>query len=310
MPKELESKKTLLVIGGTGFFGKSILDLFQRSGLDEYNINKVIVVARRVDAFKMKYPELCIQNVEFVTADISKCTKIPEADFVIHAASSTDARDYIYDSNAQRSNIEASIVNYAKLAHKYHKNAMIVYCSSGAVYGQQPENVEFIDEDFPFQDVSKLVAHKRDYALGKRLAENEVMRLGADGLNVSIARCFAFYGNYLPRDQHFAYGNFLGAAERGETIEVKANYQVFRSYMHADDLVKALIRIALDARPSCPIYNVGSDVAIEIRELARLIAKNKNVDYHFKDPAPGLIDRYVPNTNKLKSIDNNSIINL
>lgn len=297
--------KSLLVIGGTGFFGKSILDYFNRHGLDKYNINKVIVMARRVDVFKMKYPELCIQNVEFVSADISKCTELPVADLVIHAASSTDARDYINDSNAQRSNIEASTVNYAKLAHIYHKNAKIVYCSSGAVYGQQPENVELIDEDFPFQDVSKLVAHKRDYALGKRLAENEIIRLGADGLNVSIARCFAFYGKYLPRDQHFAYGNFLGAAERGETIEVKANHQVIRSYMHADDLVNALIRIALIAKPDCTIFNVGSHEAIEIRELAKKIASQFNLPLKTTPVIDDKIDRYVPNVSKLDSLKKN-----
>lgn len=38
--------KTLLVIGGTGYFGKSILDSFARGQLAPYGIGRVIAMAR------------------------------------------------------------------------------------------------------------------------------------------------------------------------------------------------------------------------------------------------------------------------
>ena len=39
----MEKKQSLLIIGGTGFFGKSILDSFKRGLLKEFNINKILV---------------------------------------------------------------------------------------------------------------------------------------------------------------------------------------------------------------------------------------------------------------------------
>lgn len=292
----------LLIIGGTGFFGKSFLDSFQRDLLDSYGIDRIIVGARNIDSFQNDFPELIDHRVTFIKMDISTVQELSDADIVIHAAASTDARDYLKNPNGEKRNIEQSTTNYCQLAQLNHKNAKIVYCSSGAVYGQQPENIEKIAEDFPFQDESQLAEHKRDYALGKRNAENEIIKLGSLGLNVSIARCFAFHGKYLPRDQHFAYGNFMGAAERGEAIEVKAYHRVVRSYMHADDLVDSLIKIALHSSPQCPVFNVGSDKAIEIRDLANQIGQQYNVPVNITSVTSDKIDRYVPNTDKLKSI--------
>jgi nucleoside-diphosphate-sugar epimerase len=292
----------LLIIGGTGFFGKSILDLFRRHSLDTYGIEEINILARRTEEFARNYPELINEKIKLISADISACSALPVADIVIHAASSNDARDYLADASKQRNNIEESTANYCRLAKIYHKQAKIVYCSSGAVYGQQPTDVEFISEEFAFQDVSKMVDYKRDYALGKRASEVAIQNSGLEGLSVSIARCFAFYGKYLPKDQHFAYGNFVSAAEQGKTIEVQAKHRVIRSYMHADDMVRALISIALDAKPECPIYNVGSNEAIELRDLAKKIASEYNVGVNISDIENDSVDRYVPNVDRLSHL--------
>ena len=73
--------------------------------------------------------------------------------------------------------------------------------------------------------------------------------------------------------------------------------------MHADDLVESLIKIALNSNPSCPIYNVGSDIPISIFDLAEKIAIEFNVKVIANESIDlNRIDRYVPNTDKLKSI--------
>jgi len=303
---------SLLIIGGTGFFGKSILDLFIRGGLQNYGVKKIIIVARHIDKFKLNYPGLINDYVQLISLDISTCNSLPDADLVIHAAASSNARDYIIDSNSQKSNIEVSTINYCELAEKYHRNAKIVYCSSGAVYGQQPKNVDSMAEDFPFQDVSGLVDYKRDYAIGKRISENAIRNLGLVGLDVSIARCFAFYGKYLPRDQHFALGNFIGAAEQGNNIEVHSKHRVIRSYMHADEMVHSLIQIALEANPKCPIFNVGSGDPIEIRDLANKIANEYGVGVKINKIDNDNVDRYIPNISRLDKLNlqNNKKFNI
>ena len=309
MQKELEKNKIILVIGGTGFFGKSILDSFQKGLLQKFKISEVILMARNTSKFINDFPELIGNNVHLIKGDISVSENIPYADIVIHAASSTNKSDYIKNSANQKTNIEKATENYCALATRFHKSAKIVYCSSGAVYGQQPFNLEKIAENQLFQDVESLPIEKRDYATGKRNAENGIIELGKEGLSVSIARCFAFFGKYLPKDQHFAYGNFIGQAERGEDIIVTAKNPVYRSYMSADDLVDSLIMIALNSNQSCPIYNVGSDEAILIHDLAKKIAEDYGVKYKIsKDLDWNLIDRYVPDCEKLKKLKTKSNI--
>ena len=201
-------------------------------------------------------------------------------------------------------NFENAIKNYSFLAPLFHSKSKILYCSSGAVYGKQPLDLEKIDEDFKFKDdLSDLSQGKRAYCLNKRYAESEILNLGKSGLSVSIARCFAFSGKYLPKDQHYAYGNFIGQAERGETVIVKTNGIVYRSYMEADDLVISLFKILSISSPICPIYNIGSENEISLYDLAKIIANKYNVSYKFENYNDQIIiDRYVPSISKLKSL--------
>lgn len=293
----------LLIIGGTGFFGKSILHFFLGNKSKKHKIDSICVLSRNTDKFLRMYPEFKNEKIQYIKGDITTIDFLPEADIVIHAATSTSQKDYKINPKREKRNIEFGVSNYIKLAKQYHKNSRIVYCSSGAVYGKQPIKVKKMSEEFPFQDINELALEKRDYAFGKRNAEEQIQELGKLGIKLAIARCFTFYGDYLPKEGHFAYGNFLNSAEKGKDIIVNATHEVIRSYMHADELVESLIKIALSANPNCPVFNVGSDEEISIFDLASKISKEYNVgvikskviDYN-------KIDRYVPNTDKLKQL--------
>ncbi|QWD13004.1 NAD(P)-dependent oxidoreductase [Polynucleobacter paneuropaeus] len=297
---------SLLVIGGTGFFGKSILDAHKRGLLKKFDIDSVIALSRSASRLRIDNPELISVGIELIDADISTCSSLPIADYVIHAAASTDARRYAGASDVEYDNILSGISNYCALAKKHHCQSKIVYVSSGAVYGPQPENLKAIPEDYQFSgSVEKMSETKRAYALAKRGAESMIIDLGRQGLNVSIARCFSFIGAYLPRNQHFAIGNFLEHVLHNEEILVKAQGRVYRSYMHADDLVEWLLEIGNKSDPRCPIYNVGSNEAIQIQELGKKIAMMYGLKVAGADLnglAIGVpVDRYVPSINKALS---------
>jgi nucleoside-diphosphate-sugar epimerase len=289
---------TLLVIGGSGFFGKSILDMFQRGKLSPWSIDKVIAMSRSAQRLMAEVPELVRGNVELVELDIATTNYLPDADYVIHAAASTDARNYISQPGSEKKNIQAGIYNYCRLAHKFHLKSKIIYVSSGAVYGLQSPTVDKLDEHSQLSNLQNMDIGKQDYAAAKQDAENAIAQMGSVGLNVSIARCFAFVGCWLPRDQHFAVGNFIDDVLNKRPIVVKSTHQVYRSYMYADDLVEWLMTITDHASPDCPTYNVGSDQAILVSDLAKLLAEN----YHIQAVVPLIsdskIDRYIPSITK------------
>jgi len=289
---------TLLIIGGSGFFGKSILDAYKRGLLSTWHINRVIAMSRNAAKLKLHYPELISDTVELLDGDISKVKSLPYAKYVIHAAASTDASRYLSHSEEEKRNIIGGVLNYCRLAPRFHKGSKIVFCSSGAIYGYQSKEVRYLKEDMAFGDIEKLDKVKKSYAYAKKDAESAILTLGQSGLNVSIARCFSFVGKYLPRNQHFAIGNFISDGLSNTDISVRSDRTVYRSYMYADDLVRWLVTIAENSSSICPIYNVGSDEEIEIGDLANIIANMFNVRVRYSQKRSKQTDRYIPSVSK------------
>jgi dTDP-glucose 4,6-dehydratase len=290
---------SLLVIGGTGFFGKSILDSYRRGRLQKWKITKVYIFARNADVLKVTNPELVSDSVALINGDIASCISLPMADYVIHAAASSDASKYIEAPEKEKKNILAGTTNFCKLAASKDAGASkILYVSSGAVYGSPAlDGVPFSEGD-KFISLEQIDENKRHYAAAKRDSEAHIIALGKSGSSVAIARCFAFVGKYLPRDQHFAIGNFIQNGLDQSPINIKAQKKVYRSYMYADDLVEWLMTIAESGKETCPIFNVGSDEALEIRELGALVGNFYNVPIKTKQCTEAGQDFYVPSVRK------------
>ena len=291
---------TLLVIGGTGFFGKSILDCFQRGELEKWGIERVIAMSRNAETLCKDAPQLISSGVELHSVDITTTAILPAADIVIHAAASANAITYLSRPLQEQQNIQVGTANYCALAKTFHAKSKILYVSSGAVYGKQPAGMTHIPENYAVNDLSGLQDGKRGYALAKRAAEEAMKNLGKQGFAVSIARCFAFTGPWLPRNQHFAIGNFIEDGLQGRPITVNARNKVYRSYMYADDLVEWMMTIAFHANPECPVYNVGSDQAVLMGDLAMLVAKEFGVDVQIPEITYPYVDRYIPSIDKAK----------
>lgn len=291
----------LLIIGGSGFFGKSILDAFRRGLLSKWKINEIDIVSRSASQLKITNSNLMGASINLHNIDVTNCNSLPKADFIIHAAATTDASRYLSSPVGERENILAATTNYCRIARLNHHGSKIIYASSGAIYGQQPSNIELIPENFTIGRIDEMVEGKRDYAAAKRDAEIEIIKLGLEGFNISIARCFNFIGPYLPLHQHFAFGNFINDGLNNRKIVVNAQHQVIRAHQHSDDLVCWLMSIAEISNPTCPIYNVGSERAIEVRELALLVANYFKVDLSIQPLSSSKIDRYVPSTEKIRT---------
>jgi dTDP-glucose 4,6-dehydratase len=76
----------------------------------------------------------------------------------------------------------------------------------------------------------------------------------------------------MPLDSHFAIGNFIRDAVAARQIVVMSDGTPLRSYLYAGDLTAWLLRL-LTAGRSGTAYNVGSDQAHTISEIAALVAR-------------------------------------
>jgi len=176
--------------------------------------------------------------------------------------------------------------------------------SSGGVYGAQPATLERIPESY--LGMPDTLSADNAYSVSKRLAEHLCALYGEKyGLATVVARCFAFVGPDLPMNAHFAIGNFICDALDRSEITVNGNGTPLRSYLYQDDLADWLLTLLEKGKPA-QAYNVGSDEAISIAELAHLvrdlIAPDKTVCLKGNVGADTAVrNRYVPNIDKARN---------
>jgi dTDP-glucose 4,6-dehydratase len=144
------------------------------------------------------------------------------------------------------------------------------------------------------------------YGIAKRQAEHMCTLYGEQfGLETVIARCFAFVGEDLPLNAHFAIGNFIRDALWHEAITVGGDGTPLRSYLDQRDLAHWLVCLLLKGKPG-QAYNVGSDKAVSIAELAYLVrdtlAASKPVHIlGVPDKQQQQRNLYIPNIDKART---------
>jgi dTDP-glucose 4,6-dehydratase len=175
--------------------------------------------------------------------------------------------------------------------------------SSGGVYGPQPSQMEKIAESY--HGMPDPLNSTNAYSVAKRCAEHLcALYQERFGIEVVIARCFAFLGRDLPLGVHFAIGNFIRDALQKSEVIVNGDGTPVRSYMDQRDLAEWLCTL-LKHGAAGQAYNVGSEVTVTIRELAHLVrdilAPAKPVRLLGVPDAHNTRNRYVPSIYKAQS---------
>lgn len=294
--------KTLFLTGGTGFFGRSFLEVINSLN-SIYNLNlKIYLLARDPERFKNKYPELQSKSLHYHKGDIVNFNFIDvKIDYIFHFATPASATMNIENPLAMLDNIVLGarrILDFA-VASKCEK---FLFTSSGAVYGKQPTELTHIPETYAAAPLTQN-PHSA-YGEGKRVAEL-LGNIYADkfGFEHKIARCFAFVGPHLDANGTFAIGNFIRDAVNGNKLFISGDGTPFRSYLYSTDLVFWLLTILQNGKNKQP-YNVGSDEDLSIFDLAKKIAETVNpsliIEIGKKPIDPTRPDRYVPDVSLAK----------
>ncbi|ABF41841.1 NAD-dependent epimerase/dehydratase [Candidatus Koribacter versatilis Ellin345] len=295
--EELRGNRIFLT-GGTGFFGCWLLESFLWANERLHLGAAATVLTRDPASFRAKAAHLAENRAVTLPGGDVRSFAYPDGGFshVIHAA--TDSA--IVPSATE---ITSTIVEGTEhvLAFADHANCgKFLFTSSGAVYGMQPPEMSHMCEDSGGWPAP--LHPSTPYGEAKRVAEAKCQAAQAADFETKIARCFAFVGPYMNLNVHFAIGNFLRDQMRGGPIIVKGDGRAVRSYLYASDLAIWLWTI-LFRGPSGRAYNVGSEDAISIGELARFIGSHVDpaVDVRIDgSPSSASGPRYVPSTERAR----------
>lgn len=153
-----------------------------------------------------------------------------------------------------------------------NKVRRMVLASTSDCYGRNPQ--------VPFSEDSVSVIgspHVRrwSYAVSKMFEEQALLayreRYKLQGVIVRL------FGGYGPRQNMTWWGGpqsvFIGAALKGEPLEVHGNGRQTRSFTYVDDMVEGFVRAVDVPAADGEMLNIGSDREIAIEDLAAMIWK-------------------------------------
>jgi dTDP-glucose 4,6-dehydratase len=276
-------RNSLVVItGGTGFMGTWLTGLIAFLN-DHYGFNtNVILYARNIDYFKATRPHLSHRSdIKLTSCDVRYLVEVPqETNWLVHAAGTPDNRFHATSPIETMSIIANGTYSVLRAVERCSNLKMLLNVSSGLVYGSQPHDVAYLNENF--LGAPKCSTVSSAYAEAKRFAETLCHSSRSQARTpIVTARPFAFIGPYQSLERPWAINNFIKDAISGNAIRILGDGETIRSYMYASDMALWLLTILTQGK-SGEAYNVGSPEAISLGNLAQIVASQMDSSLEVK----------------------------
>lgn len=265
----MEDSLKILITGGAGFIGSNFADSAVISGhtvcvLDNLETGKKAFIDPLILSNRISFALGDIRNAEFVAETFLDF----KPDLVVHFAANADVRRGL---EHPRKDLEQNTVgtwNVAEAA-RIAGCKRILFSSTGSVYGEP--TVFPTPEDCPFPVQTSL------YGASKLAAESILSAYSQGfGINVLVFRFVSILGQ---RYTHGHVYDFTRSLQRNpRSLKVLGDGLQKKSYLHIDDLTKALWLGINECKDRFSIFNVGHKDSITVNESIRFICEYLNVN--------------------------------
>jgi UDP-glucose 4-epimerase len=270
--------KKVLVTGGAGFIGSTLVDK-----LIDKNIDVVIVDNLSSGKEKNLNPK-----AQFFKGDLNHKTFdgykhyntktksledttllhiLKDVDTVFHLAATPQVQ-YSIENPTDNNNL-TSTINILEASHKSGVKRVIL-SSSSAVYGN-PKYTP-IDENHPIQTLSPYALHK---LVGEQYCKLYSLVYGLDTV---CLRYFNAYGNRMPNEGAYrsVISVFMEQYKNKEPLNIVNDGEQRRDFVHVNDIVNANIRCGGNKNNfNADIFNVGTGKAYTVNEIADMFGGDK-----------------------------------
>jgi ADP-L-glycero-D-manno-heptose 6-epimerase len=280
--------KTILITGGAGFIGSNLAFYFQKNF--PHSIVIIFDCFRSTEVFtngNLKsfghFKNLIGFKGKIICGNINSQDDLAllnnyKFDYVFHQAAISDTR--IYDQEIVMKTNVNSFYDLLEIAKK--DQAVMVYASSAATYGNQPspqtEGKENPENPYGY---SKYIMDQIAYQYSK---ENQ-------DLTVVGLRFFNVYG---PGEYYKANTSSMVIQLGHQILDgikprlFKGSDQIFRDFIYIDDVLQAIIKACEPKQNGT--YNVGSGVSRSFQDIANILQSELKTDLgteYFINPYDG-----------------------
>lgn len=247
-------KKTIFLIGGSGFIGKNII----RNLYDQYQIH---VFDKYIDhVFFDSYPQVKVSELNLVQDKIPESVASP--DYIINLASIVTAeRDLSLFEDLISSNLKILL----NLFERFKGD------SSVKLFMQFGSSEEYGAKTSPFKEEEREYPNS-PYALVKQLTTNTAMMLYHNyNFPIMVVRPANLFGPYQNASKFIPY--IVQKLKANQPLDVSPCEQK-RDFIHVDDFVIALNGLLVNYEKSVgEIVNVGSGSSIALKEIIEICRK-------------------------------------
>lgn len=267
----------MLVTGGAGFIGSHLVDLLLARG-------DVVTVVDNLSTGRRANLPRAHERLRFIEAEVKDALgafgRGEVFDEVYHLAAAVGVKLVLEDPiRAIETNIEqtSALLHFVERQRKTRPPASaggsertrVLIASSSEVYGKSTHSPFSEEDDVVYGPTT---VSRWSYACSKAVDEYLALAFHRQhGLGVVVARFFNTVGPRQVGEYGMVLPRFVRSAVEGTPIQVYGDGTQSRCFCDVRDVVKALPRLIADKECSGRVFNVGSDRAISILELARLV---------------------------------------
>jgi dTDP-glucose 4,6-dehydratase len=267
--------KTVLITGGLGFIGTSLIQRLLQN--NEYNI--IIFDKTRSSSWPKHLPKdiKIRKRISIINGDITKRRSVDQAvkraDVIVHMAARTNTFGSLHHATPTVITNVLGTTMILESAAK-HNIERFIFFSSSEVYGNQVENTP-MDESHPLNPITPYAASK---VAGEKLAHSFFL---TKHLPIIIFRPFNAYGPFQTLDKMIPI--FITKLLRDNPITLNHGGKPRRDWVFVDDHARAVIQ-ALETpieKVNGHVFNVGTGKATAIKDIATklliLLGKDKKL---------------------------------
>lgn len=243
IPIEMCRNKSFLVTGATGFMGKYLIKvlIYINETVDGVNC-RIYALCRSREKARTVFGDENRHDLQLIIQDVMDPILISdEINYIFHTAGISTTPLF---STCPVDVISANVIGTYNLLQfvKKNKNCSLLFFSSGAVYGEIPEEIGIVHEEEAFladmrKDSSVYMDSKR---LGEQLCNAFWKQYGVAAKSVRIGHT---YGPGIDLEDGHAYSDFVKSALLKENLFIKGDGTQSRSFCYITDAIIAYFKI-------------------------------------------------------------------